>query len=98
MSAAAPIVVSKTSAYTADYGECVLVDATAGAVTITLPAVAYGLREIRVKKTDSSANAVSVARAGTATIDGATSYSLATQYKSVTVVSDGTNWFVIAAV
>ncbi len=68
------------------------VSASGAARTITLPAVTCVGLTVMVKKTDSSGNAVTVARAGSATIDGATSVSLATQYKSVSLVSDGTNW------
>ncbi len=68
------------------------VSASGAARTITLPAVTCVGFTVSIKKTDSSGNAVTVARAGSALIDGATSVSLATQYKSVSLVSDGTNW------
>jgi len=61
-------------------------DATAGAVTINLPAATGSGREISIKKTDSSANACTPTRAGSDTIDGATSYSLTTQYAASKVV------------
>lgn len=57
------------------------VDATAGAVTVTLPAAASILGfDMWFKKIDSSGNAVTIARAGSDTLDGATSVSLASQY------------------
>lgn len=90
-----PKLLKKTGAYTALFGECILVDATAGAVTITLPTAAVGYAPISVKKTDGSANAVTVQRAGAATIDGATTYVLSAQYDSVQVIADGANWSVI---
>ena len=68
------------------------VSASGAARTITLPAVTCVGFTVTIKKTDSSGNAVTVSRAGSATIDGATTVSLATQYKSVSLVSDGTNW------
>lgn len=64
----------------------ILCDATAGAVTINLPAATATGREISVKKTDSSANACTPTRAGSDTIDGATSYSLTTQYASSKII------------
>jgi hypothetical protein len=55
-------------------------DATGGARTINLPAATGTGRYIVVKKTDSSSNACTPTRAGSDTIDGATTVSLATQY------------------
>jgi hypothetical protein len=46
-----------------------------------------------VKKSDSSSDTVTVARAGSATIDGQTSVALGSQYEAVSFVSNGTNWF-----
>jgi hypothetical protein len=74
--------------------DVVLVNASGGARTITLPAPVSGKR-ISVKKIDSSANAVTISRSSTETIDGNPSVSLASQYDSYTVISDGTNWFII---
>lgn len=68
-----------------------------GAVTAQLPpadaAEAIG-RTVTIKKTDSSANAVTVTEQGGAGPDQS-SQSLATQYKTITVVSDGGQWFVV---
>jgi hypothetical protein len=47
---------------------------------------------LKIKKTDASANAVTVA----GTIDGAVNYSLTAQNDYVCVVSDGSNYFVIS--
>lgn len=71
----------------------ILVNATSAAVTVTLPD-ASEVKEFHIKKIDSSGNAVTVARAGTDTIEGSTSVSLAAQYNSVTLYSDGsTTWY-----
>lgn len=48
-----------------------------------------------IKKTDASGNAVTVGTTSSQTIDGSTTYSLATQYKYVVVQSNGSNWFII---
>jgi len=73
----------------------ILADATAGAVTVTLPPVASSLGAlIVVKKTDASANAVTVDGSGAETIDGATTQALAAQYDAVTVVCDGIAWWI----
>lgn len=69
----------------------VLVDATAGVKTVQLPAanaVPSGFA-VSIKKTDAGGNAVTVARAGADTIEGATSASLAAQFNSVNLRSDG---------
>lgn len=69
------------------------VDATAGNVTVTLPAVAAG-RRVTVKRTDGSANTVTVS-GGATTIDGAASAAVAAQWDVLHLVSDGTNWLVV---
>lgn len=86
---------TKTTAYTITLGDdVVLVDATSGAITITLPLVApYVGIAYTIKKIDSSANAVTVDGNGAETIDGAATASLAAQWDTVTVVSNGTAWF-----
>lgn len=68
--------------------------ASAGsAFTATLPTAAGATGKVyTIKKTDSSANAVTVEGFGTETIDGALYKTLSTQYESIKVVSDGTNW------
>ena len=71
----------------------VLVSASGGAVTITLPAPARG-KVFNIKKTDSSLNAVTISPPS-GTIDGAASKSLAFQYDSLMITSDGTNFFLI---
>lgn len=73
------------------------VSASGAARTITLPAASCAGFTVTVKKTDSSANAVTVSRAGSATIDGATTKVLASQYDSVRLVSDGTNWNIVSS-
>lgn len=74
----------------------VLIDASGGPVTVTLPSVSgIGRRRYVVKKIDSSANAVTVAASGAEMIDGTTSKTLAIQYEALEVVTNGTAWFVI---
>jgi len=73
-----------------------LADATSGAVTLTLPAAsAVSGRVYNFKKIDSSSNNVTIARDGSDTIDGATSFVLDSQYEAITLVSNGSNWFII---
>jgi hypothetical protein len=91
-------VVNKTSAYTVEADVwAVRVDATGGAVTITLPlSASWRGREIIVIKVDASANAVTVARSGSDVINGSASHSLASQYSKARYVADGTiNWDIL---
>ena len=74
----------------------VLGDAASGQITFTLPNVStYSGMVYNTKKIDSSGNAVVLASAGGALIDGQTTHSITTQYDSITVQSDGTNWHII---
>lgn len=89
---------SKSADYTvlaSDNGKIFLVDSTAASRTITLPAatVAAGF-QITVKKMDTSSNTVTIARAGSDTIDGDTSAVLSQSYDSITVTSDGTSQWI----
>ena len=61
-------------------------DASAGAVVLTLPAAAGSGRELTVKKIDSSANACTPTRAGSDTIDGATSYAISSQFAAAKLI------------
>ena len=72
----------------------ITVDATSGGHTVSLPtpSTCTGVTYV-VKKIDTSANAVTVH----ATIDGTLNYSLAAQNNSVTVYSDGSNYWKIAS-
>lgn len=86
--------VSKTGNYTATATDTYInVDATGGAVTITLPAASgnTGL-EINVKKIDSSVNGVIIDGNGSETIDGATTRTIAVQYTAYTLVCTGSSW------
>jgi hypothetical protein len=88
---------AKTGAYTlTGTDDTVTGNATTATFALTLPtAVGIAGRRYVLKKTDASANAVTVATTSSQTIDGATTYSLATQYKYVIVMSDGANWIIV---
>lgn len=72
-------------------------DATAGAVTVNLPAVATaGEGKVYIiKKSDAGANKVTVDASTTETIDGELTYELASQYAYVVLYCNGTSWDVI---
>lgn len=73
-------------------------DATTGntARTVTLPASASNAsRVINIRKADSGTGSVTIARAGSDTIDGATSDVLNSQYASITLLCVGAVWYVL---
>jgi hypothetical protein len=71
----------------------VLANAAINAINMTLPAPLTG-QVITIKRTNSNANTVTVTPPS-GTIDGAASKVLTVQYQSITVVCDGTNYFII---
>jgi len=87
--------IRKLNTVTADYtldgnDQVVLVDATAGPVTITLqPAASMRGKTVTVTKIDATANTVTVVPDGTDLISGATSEVLTAQFESFTAISDG---------
>jgi len=86
--------VSKAVDYTLqDEDFMVRVDASGGVKTMTLPtAVGRDGKLFIIKKTDTSANAVTVDGDAAETIDGATTFDLTALNDALAIVSDGTNW------
>lgn len=93
LSAVSGTVATKTTTYTAVNADIILADASGGAFTITLPAASNRLVVV-VKKIDNTGNLLTISPAA-GTIDGQSTHTLAQQYTSVTLTSDGSNWFVI---
>jgi len=91
------VVVKTNGTHSADGTATVyLCNATAGNITINLPAAAGVTSRIyHIKKTDASANTVTIDGSGAETIDGATTVVLAAQYESRLIVSDGANWHIL---
>jgi hypothetical protein len=67
------------------------VNATAGAVAVTLPPVASAAGPVRIFKSDSSANAVTIAPSS-GTINGGASVSITTQYGKLTCWPFPSGW------
>jgi hypothetical protein len=89
----------KTAAYTAVSGDFVPVNATAGAVTITLPSAPLAGTRIGVAKVDSTSNIVTVARGGTdvfAITGGPTSLVFRVQGQSTMLEYSGGVWYTLA--
>ena len=80
-----------------DSDELILVDTTSGSVTVTLPpALGRKGRRFTAKKLI-AANTMTLAGAGSDTIDGAGTVGITTQYASRTVQSDDANWHVVSS-
>jgi hypothetical protein len=91
-SATGEIVTVTTSTTLTSAHYTVLVDATAGDVSINLPAAAGASgRVYNVKKIDATANEVIFV----GTVDGDTDKRISSRYTSVTVQSNGTSWWII---
>jgi hypothetical protein len=68
------------------------VDCSGAAKTVNLPTAAAGKKlVIKDESGDASTNNITVS----GTIDGAANYVMAVDYEALTLVSDGTNWFII---
>ena len=96
------ITVVGPTALTADDAGLVLIDATANAVNVTLPAanaVTGVPLEFKFVRLDASANAVTVTRAGADTfVGGATSFTLANQKQLRAICSDAVSkWVTVSA-
>lgn len=88
---------SVTGATTAAVGDLILANSTSGVFTVTLPSAPVVGALVTVKKTDSSANAVNVAPAGTGTVDGFTTASIATAQAGAVLEHVGSDaWRVVA--
>lgn len=89
-------VVSKTTTYTATVNDYVILcNANGGGFTVTLPQASGSTGQmLLVKKTDSSANTVIVDGNGSETIDGNLTHSLSVQYGFLSIICDGSTWWI----
>lgn len=84
------------------------VSANNATILVNYPSAPFGVvlptaasltgQQYKIKKIDSSANAVTVSTTSSQTIDNALTYPLSSQYQSVTLQSDGSNWWITAKV
>ena len=95
---AVTIVNSPTSSITLDAGNSVvLCNAVLGTITVNLPtAVGIAGRVYTIKLIFSNFGTVTIDPFGNESIEGAATYSFSSQYRYVTIVSDGANWWIIA--
>jgi len=88
--------VTKTADYTADGTDStIIIDASGANVTITLPAAANCEGRIYNIKAVDITNTATVDGNGAETIDGSATYVFISQYESITIQSDGTEWWII---
>ena len=79
-----------------DDDDVIICDATSAAFTVTLPVAADNIgKTYHIKKIDISANAITVDGNGSETIDDGATAIITTQYECITVVSDGTEWWIV---
>jgi len=73
-----------------------LCDATLADMTLTLPYAGLCTSRIyTIKKTDATANTVTIEGLGAETIDGDLTLVIQSQYDSVFLFSDSTNWHIV---
>lgn len=76
--------------------QIVFCDATAGAITVTLPTAVGNEGQIfEIKKTDASANEVILDGDGSETIEDTTTVTITVQYEAIKIASDGAEWFIL---
>lgn len=83
-----------SAAHTASDGEFVLVDASTGAVTVTLPTPTTNTA-VGIEKTDTSSNVVTVSPNGTESVNYGSAEDLVAQGESLDLISDGVDWYVV---
>jgi hypothetical protein len=93
----ANLVVNTSASYSPTSAvDIILCNAASGNQTINLPtAVGYAGKIMDIKKTDSSVNSITIDANSTQTIDGALTKTIISQYQSIRIVSDGSNWNII---
>ncbi len=93
----APLSVNNpTTPYVPIAGDVVLWDTTTGNKVVDLPLASANLNmKINVKKTDPTINTITINPNGIDTIDGGVNIVLTTQYETVTLISNGVNWFIL---
>ena len=93
------VVSISSSTYTVQSADYFLAaDSTSNSITITLPAASTNSgRVIKIKDGggNSHSNNITITRAGSDTIDGNVSVVLESPYSGITLVCDGSNWFIL---
>lgn len=85
-----------TTPYTAAATDGVILSNVSSASTINLPTAVGNSGKVLFIKNLHATNTVTIDASSTQTIDGALTYTLTLQYEVVSIVSDGSNWHIIA--
>lgn len=90
-------IATKTSGYTLTSGDrTILGNAYTSGFTLTLPtATVNSGRVYTIKKIDATTNPISIMTTSSQTIDGSYNMNLTAQFATLSVQSDGSNWWVI---
>jgi len=84
------------SPYTAGAKQTILASAAGGSIKIDLPAAASNEdTRFTIKKLDATNNAILIDPNGAELIEGAADYTINVQAVSITIICDGSNWFII---
>jgi len=90
-------IVTKTTTYTATTADDIITVSTGSAWTLTLYAASGNAgRVLRIKKTSSDLNALTIDGNASETIDGSTTTTINTQYEELAIVCDGSNWHILS--
>ena len=93
---AALSVTTKTTTYTATTADDIILVTTGSAWTLTLYAASGNSGKIlTIKKTSSDVNALTIDGNGSETIDGTTTTTIDTQYETIKILCDGSNWHIL---
>ena len=85
---------AKSTAFTAAVGFTYLIN-TGTAIAVTLPSAVTNAAIVFKDSTGTAAtNNITITRADSAVIDGATTLVISSNYGSAKIISDGTNWFI----
>lgn len=90
-------IVSKTTTYTAvTTDDVILCDTSGGAWTLSLFAASGNSGKVlRIKKTTNDFTQLTIDPNSTETIDGATTTTIDTQFETLVIICDGTNWRIL---
>lgn len=88
--------ITSNTTLTTDY-DVVTADASGGAITVTLPDRATVQGKTYTVKRTSASNDVVISRAGSDTIEGATSKTLGSQYATVSLLAGTATWLILSS-
>lgn len=89
-----PLIVTGDTTLDGSYRN-VLVDASGGNLTITLPSVASGSYEFRIKKIDATGFTVTVDASGGELIDDQLTQIISAQYVTLAMINSPAAWWII---